>query len=514
MKNANIARFCTALLFPVLAANAGVPLAHCRKNDKTESGLQGEVTAAEVASGKNKVGFNCNTDLVGQYQGEGASWQLTAWKNCAYFDQRKGSNLAHPGTVAVDVTDPAHPVATAWLDDAAMLDPWESLKINPARQLLAGDQGTIGTPGPGFAVYDVSGDCRHPVKKAFVNIPASLGHTGQWAPDGKTYYITTIAQTQAAMVAVDVTDPADPKQLLAYTPPAGINPVYHDLEFSKDGNTAYVTAIGGLGGTNPNGLIIFDVSDIQSRKQNPQIRIISQFFWDDGSIVAQNALPVTIAGKPYIIFTDEAGLASFSGSCTAGKSGQGYPHILDITDPKNPKLAATVQMDVADPLSCQQSIALKMTSGATSIFGYSCHYCAVDDPDDAKTLACNCFAAGLRVFDISNVKAIREIGYFKPPAQGTKVLPGSQYANFNAPTFDRPIDWASSKPSFPKDRGMTTGDLWTTSQDNGFMVVKLDANARATSGSGCASADGSLGGMLVLAVMEILRRRRARASRS
>jgi hypothetical protein len=94
------------------------------------------------------------------------------------------------------------------------------------------------------------------------------------------------------------------------------------------------------------------------------------------------------------------------------------------------------------------------------------------------------------------------------------VLPGSQYANFNAPTFDRPIDWASSKPSFPKDRGMTTGDLWTTSQDNGFMVVKLDANARATSGSGCASADGSLGGMLVLAVMEILRRRRARASRS
>ena len=64
------------------------------------------------------------------------------------------------------------------------------------------------------------------------------------------------------------------------------------------------------------------------------------------------------------------------------------------------------------------------------------------------------------------------------------------------------------------DRGMTTGDLWTTSQDNGFMVVKLDANARATSGSGCASADGSLGGMLVLAVMEILRRRRARASRS
>src|SRR5438093_5088714 len=276
MTSTTAARLLTglSLLFPAAAAMASLPVAHCRKGDRVETGITGWTTPEEIASGKAAQGFNCNTDLVGQYQGEGASWQLTAWKNCAYFDQRKGSNLAHPGTVAVDVTDPAHPVATAWLDDAAMLDPWESLKVNPARQLLAGDQGTIGTPGPGFAVYDISGDCRHPVKKAFVNIPASLGHTGQWAPDGKTYYITTIAQTQAAMVAVDVTDPTNPQQLLAYTPPAGINPVYHDLEFSKDGNTAYVTAIGGLGGPNPNGLIIFDVSDIQSRKANPQIRII------------------------------------------------------------------------------------------------------------------------------------------------------------------------------------------------------------------------------------------------
>ena len=31
-------------------------------------------------SGANLLGFNCNVDLVGQYQGEGASWQLAAWK--------------------------------------------------------------------------------------------------------------------------------------------------------------------------------------------------------------------------------------------------------------------------------------------------------------------------------------------------------------------------------------------------------------------------------------------------
>src|SRR5207253_7913360 len=129
-----------AMLLPALAV-ASVPVAHCRQGDKAESGLQGQTTQAEIASGAVTKGFNCNTDMVGQYQGEGASWQLTAWKNCAYFDQRLATaDLQNPGTVAVDVSDPAHPKATAWLNDNAMLDPWESLKVNPQRQLLAAAQ--------------------------------------------------------------------------------------------------------------------------------------------------------------------------------------------------------------------------------------------------------------------------------------------------------------------------------------------------------------------------------------
>ena len=60
----------------------------------------------------------------------------------------------------------------------------------------------------------------------------------------------------------------------------------------------------------------------------------------------------------------------------------------------------------------------------------------------------------------------------KAPAQGTKVLPGSQYANSNTtPDFFRYYDWHTSQPSFPKDRGLDAGegDVWTTGQDNGFM---------------------------------------------
>src|SRR5581483_9320645 len=146
------------LLTPAAGALAAVPLAHCRQGDKTESGLQGYTTPAEIASGAAAQGFNCNTDIVGQYQGEGASWQLAAWKNCAYFDQRLNAAEAHPGTVVVDVSDPANPKPTTWLSDNAMLDPWESLKVNPKRQLLAGDQKS----GVGFTIYDISTDCLHP----------------------------------------------------------------------------------------------------------------------------------------------------------------------------------------------------------------------------------------------------------------------------------------------------------------------------------------------------------------
>src|SRR5262249_33565269 len=145
-------------------------------------------------------------DLVGQYQGEGASWQLAAWKNCAYFDQRLDPTEANPGTVVVDVTDPAHPQPIKWLSDNAMLDPWEPLKANPARQRLAPGQ----RPSTGFSIYDISADCKTPQQKSFVNIPGMFGHTGQWAPDGNTYYVTPLRVDQS-IIAIDTKDATAPK---------------------------------------------------------------------------------------------------------------------------------------------------------------------------------------------------------------------------------------------------------------------------------------------------------------
>lgn len=528
------------LMLPAASAYAATPLAHCRQGDKTESGMQGLTTPAEIAAGKATQGFNCNADIIGQYQGEGASWQLTAWKNCAYFDQRLvgtpgSTNMAHPGTVVVDVTDPTNPKPTDWLAEPAMLDPWESLKVNPARQLLAAGQRpdtTIGFPGTGFSIYDISADCKHPVKKSSIVIPGSFGHTGQWAPDGKTYYITPL-RTDLTIVAIDTTDPANPKPIACapgsygcgsngfFTAPSPTSTPpgtdygtsrWHDIDFSKDGKTMYASMLATGATASANGLAIIDVSDFQDRKANPVFRPIGQIRWDDGSVGAQQALPITIKGKPYILFADESG-GALSG-CSQGKSAAGFPRLIDISDPKNPKTVAKIQLDIHDPANCTVAANTPVTNPSDSTpFGFSCHYCNVDDVDDAKIAACSCFASGLRFFDISDITNIREIAYIKAPAQGTKPLPGSQYANRTpSPSFVRNFDWSTAIPSFPKSRGMTSGDIWATSQDNGFLVVKLAPNATASVGGGCASVDASLGGLLVFGLVEMLRRRRARHS--
>jgi uncharacterized protein (TIGR03382 family) len=490
-----------------LAATAATPSATCRPTDRPEHGYSGQTTLAEIDAGLPMQGFTCNTDLVGQYQGEGASWQLTAWKNCAYFDQRHfaqgtlspdgGPSEAHPGSVVVDVSDPTHPVPTTWLASSAMIDPWESIKVNPARQLLGGDQRPLSPPGyptspaDGFSNYDISADCKHPTLQADVKIPGSIGHTGQWSPDGKTYYVTPL-RADTSIIAVNVDDPANPVGI-----PGGIFtfhiadggtpgpqdlpwPQLHDLEFTKDGNTAYTTMFGTGVNAARNGLAILDVSDFQQRRPDAGYRVKGFLTWDDGSIGAQNALPITIAGKSYILFADEGG--GGAAGCASGKSANGFPRLIDVSNPAQPTVAAKIQLGVADPVNCADISTAPIVGsllpdggvvGIPFFFAHSCHYCNVDDVDDARILACNCFAAGLRFWDIHDVANIKEMAYFKPPAQGTKILPGSQYANTGVYGFVRNYDWATSKPSFPKDRGMDAGDVWTTSQDNGFMVIRL-----------------------------------------
>src|SRR5690349_10618656 len=112
------------------------PRAQCGPSDRTEHGLQGQTTAEERASGDSERGYNCNLELVGQFRGEGAFSQdgPSYFDHCAYMATENNPQQKNPGIVVIDVSDPKHPQATAYLDETkAGLNPHENNKVNAAR---------------------------------------------------------------------------------------------------------------------------------------------------------------------------------------------------------------------------------------------------------------------------------------------------------------------------------------------------------------------------------------------
>ncbi len=473
-----------ALLVPV-------PRAVCGPGDHPESALQGQVPANLRATGFQ--GFNCNLQLIGQSRGDGANWQSAEFKDsaghtCAYhgtaFTTANRTNLGAP---VIDVTNPANPTPTGYLTSISMLDPWESLKVNATRKLLAADNAHNGAGGPEVDIYDVSGDCRTPQLLASVAVGTGtdggevapvIGHEGSWAPDGLTYYGGS--PRQRIYYAVDTVDPTAPKLISTFTNPlpGGLT---HGLSISDDGNRAYLTTLSIPAATdvgNPNfvptnGLMIVDVSDIQARKPNPQWRIISTLVYVDGS-VAQHTIPVKIGGKPFVIFVDEAGaggvtLAGWQAACAAGLPPFPMARIIDISDETNPFIVSRLALETHAAKSCP--FVLPDLVGLAT-FSYGSHYCSVDNRQNATTLACGYFNSGIRVFDIRDPVRPKEIAYYNP-AGTTTPSPGSNHAFRGGGWVAGGPDWCNAQVHLDADRGT----LWTTCQDNGLLMLKFTNGA-------------------------------------
>ncbi len=375
-----------------------------------------------------------------------------------------------------------------------MLDPWESLKVNERRQLLGADNGADGGGGPEIDIYDVSGDCRHPQLLASTAISKPdgtpiIGHEGSWAPDGLTYYGSDLRYSPAGAVpgntgqyyAVDTTDATNPKFVASWqTGVPGAN--IHGLSVSTDGTRGYMVSLG-FGGNaaqllDPtvaatNGLLIFDLSEIQARKANPQVKLISQLLWKDGS-GAQHTIPVTIGKKPYIVFVDEAGsggfgtAAAYQSACAAGMTPFPMARLIDLSDEKNPKVVSKMMLETHDPANCDK--VLPDIAGLLT-FTYGSHYCSVDNRDQATTLACGYFNSGIRVFDIRDPVRPREIAYYNP-ASVTTPSPGSNHNRAGGWVAGGP-DWCASSVHLDADQGT----LWTTCQEQGLLSLKFTNNA-------------------------------------
>lgn len=481
-------------------------VASCAPGAKPETALQGQVPAALRSSGFG--GFDCNLSLVGQLKGEGGNWSSATFtdgsgKTCAYYSTASpvaanGTPIAgrqFPGVPVIDMTDPTKPVRVTSLTTPAMLEPWESLRVNDRRQILIADNGQNGGGTAEIDIYDISGNCASPQLLASLPVgtgqdggiqPATAprGHEGNISPDGLTYYIGDLRN--AAYHAVDITNTTRPKLISTYPISAlGLaNVTTHGLAVSNDGNRAYAVILGGLiggglpGGPNTaapnNGFVIFDTSEIQQRKPNAQMKVISKVVFPDGSI-AQHTIPAKINGKEYLIMVDEGGAgglqdpaaAGVKRACDANMAPFPMARIYDLADERKPALVSKLMLETHDPKNCDKVIPDIL---GLSTFTYGSHYCALDNRDNATALACSYFNSGIRVFDIRDPLRPSEIAYYNPPA-GSAALPGSSHANRGQWKPGSP-DWCASRLDFDFAKKRVT----TMCQDNGLVILQFAPN--------------------------------------
>lgn len=456
-----------------------VPRADCGPGSRPEPGLQGDVPAADRDSGRSTMGYSCNISMVGQYPGHGAGITSTSFEHCAYLGTFFPGNLLTQGggVQVLDLSDPAAPRHTATLTEPAMVaGTWESLKVNTERKLLVG----TGVPlllGAGFlSVYDVS-DCAHPRllnpgpgTNPAMPLPITT-HEGGFSPDGRTYWASGIVP--GFLSAVDLTDPANPRVI--WQGLTGIEA--HGFGVSPDGNRLYLSALGGF--------TVLDVGAVQRRDPNPQVHHIGRTFWTDGW-ATQHSIPVSYDGKPFLFTVDEGG--------------SGGVKLIDLSDETAPKVAAKLKLEINLPQHIDSNIGSSMGGSA---FAYESHYCAADRQVNPTALACGWISSGIRVFDVRDPFAIREIAYFNPPARTGRNLElwNSPHALasligvplMSAPTAVRAVlegefnphdaltprtgrlafgdvstDWCFSPPEWRGDQ------LYVACSDNGFMVLQLE----------------------------------------
>lgn len=477
--------------------------AACGFGSNPETGLQGQVPEIDRSSGRSKQGYNCNLELVGQYQGQGAIAVNSSSGSCVYnATSALNPNFMQWGVQVIEASDSTRPRLSTRLTSPAMLSgTGESLRVNEKRKLLAGVSVAVIPSIEGglfFDLYDIS-DCAYPkllngVANATTPLNLTqpvlvLGHEGIFSPDGNTYW--SAGNAGGPLAAIDVSDTAHPK--VVWNGLSGL-PATHGMSLSADGNRLF------LASTFIGGVEIFDVSEIQARKQIPKIYLKGSVFWRDkllgadspvSGTITQHTIPVTYGGKPYLIAPDEAGAMGI--------------HVIDISDETDPKEVVRFNLEIMKKEN--ESVAQNDMFGVRydawdklhlfpkhyvhDFWTYNAHYCTVDRAEDPTALACGFMQSGIRVFDIRDFKSPREIAYFNPPAQTNdslsvkaSTLQGSYHANLamiglpglpdassRLSLTDLSADWCMSPPRF-----VGSDQLWVSCMDNGLMVLKFTNN--------------------------------------
>jgi hypothetical protein len=444
----------------------------CRPGDSPYTALQGQVPVGDRVTGRAARHYWCNLEHLGDYvepgrvdvaHGVPGAWAtLDTYEHCAYYGDAAAGVLgpspqsAPPGgTVVLDVSNPRHPVQTAYLTAAAMQAPWEVLRVNARRGLLVAGRNM----SRAFAVYDVKTDCRHPRLLFDGELQRGLGHEGYFAPDGRTFYLTDGGTPH--LTAIDLTNPNRPRELGYWDFPEGFG--FHGGSTSIDGSTGYQCEY-----TNPGSVRVLDLSGVQRRTRLSRPRTLARIPLPN-NMWCQATYSVTYNGRPYLIQYGERSQVRCPKTAEqpqeGGDSSFDYPRIIDMSRPARPRIVGNLAIEVDMPENCPlvagdvspRSIGFaSVAGGGGALFGYDVHHCTPDRLVNPRVLACGQFLAGLMVYDIRNPARPKELAYFN---MGT-VSPA-----------DPTVDDAISRPVIRANAGLV---YWTT-EWGGFHTGRFTA---------------------------------------
>ncbi len=435
--------------------------------------LQGQVPLADQESGRSQQPYMHNMRLVGQQdiENRGENGNLGWIDDCAYVAAYYGAKDPLAGMTVIDASNPSNPELVKIFPGTPGTRE-SQVEANTKRRMVVvmpfshratpyGDP-----PGPSqLQIYDASRDCRDPVRVGTYDfndgeVPGEIvTHEHRISADGQTIYATvggTGDRAGDSLIAVDVSDMANPKLITTWDlshEPGMAKSGMHDLDVNDEGTRAYTNARWMVGNVRHQGLTVLDISEVQERRANPQIRRVSSFNWGPPENFGgtHSAQLVKIKGRQYVITMDE----------TMGQGARapwGWARIIDVTDEQYPLQISTIKLEVTEEQYADQ------TDQDKAIYGS--HYLGVDDPHETSLAFFSWYASGLRAWDIRDPYQPKEIGYYIPGARIDTVLPiGGGYPN---PKVDYVYSFVRYRPE--------TGHIWFNSVFGGFHIVELIDN--------------------------------------
>ena len=437
------------------------------------------------------VDFNNLDGKCGMFQ-----MQLYRTKEGKYYLYGSCFGGTENGVMISEITDPEH---TRFVKYFQLVDPKEyptttTPKLQVADDLLicamsAGsgpdvlvEQSTADMKCEvGIRIYSLKEDPENPKFLGYwdCGVPHSQGVHRFMYNGGPYVYLSCEADRFEGMIMriVDISDPANPKEVGNWWSPEQFADGYpnreidhsaphvpsfmdkgwmHGPPFRRDDGIMFC----GYGG---DGLYVLDTKDVTRPKCIGHLNIMPPFCSELAGARTHTALP--LPGRDLVVIQNEGERFQFfkPGSITKAQALNNI-HMIDVRDVTNPTLIAEFPYPEV-PEDFPYPNFNVMNLGCQGPFGpHNLHEPMSNKPwleQRGDRVYCCYFAAGLRIYDVSDPYYIKEIAYFIPP-NPNKTPEESYWPNFpgprNAVTEDCCVD----------DRGY----IYVTCLDDGFYVLK------------------------------------------